>query len=243
MHNLTLDRNGTAGEMDAKILIIDDGLARFLHVGKRSGGFMKKGTAYIKVVVLLGVLLAAGCLVPEKFASDATINKNRSYALTFKGTMVYLPYRMDKSKAPGKDSPEGLAARDAAMTDIEKELLTKEGDTFKKVKYVGNGVFDIEYAAAGELTEPYFFPSHETQLVRFVPEDDGTITIQGSGEEKNWAELKQFGVNVDGKFSLKTDATVVEHNARKTPGLFSKAYVWEIGPGNPPPHMILNVRD
>lgn len=203
---------------------------------------MQRGTTYVKLVVLLGVLLATGCLVPEKFTSDATVNKDKSYALTFKGTMVYLPYRMDQGKAV-KESPERLAAKEAEMASIAKELLTKEGDTFKKVRYVGNGVFDIEYTAAGNLTETYFFPSREMQILRFVPENDGTITIQGSGEDTNWNELKQLGVAVDGKFSLKTDAEVLEHNAGKTPSLFSKAYVWEIGPGNRPPHMVLKSSD
>lgn len=196
-------------------------------------------TSSVNWLVILGIVLSAGCLVPEKFTADSVLNKDKSYSFTFKGTMVYLPYRMEQAEGR-KESSDRLAAREAEMAaEIEKELLTKEGDTFKKVRYAGNGVFDIEYSTAGVLTQTYFFPGHDAQIIRFVPEKNGTITVQGSGEDKNWAEMEQLGVKVKGVFSLKTDAEVLEHNAGKTPGLFSRAYVWNIGPGNPPPHMIL----
>lgn len=200
---------------------------------------MRIKSFFINGVVLLGVLLAAGCLVPEKFTADSILNKDKSYAFTFKGTMVYLPYRMEKPRE-GKEASARFAAQEAKMAeDIKRELLTKNGDTFKKVTYAGNGVFDIEYVAKGTLDEPYFFLSRESRLISFAPQKNGTIVVSGGPKNDDWTQLEQLGVNVKGVFSLKTDAEVLEHNAKKTPWLFSKAYAWDIGPGNPSPHMIL----
>lgn len=200
---------------------------------------MRIKSFFINGIILLGIVLAAGCLVPEKFTADSILNKDKSYAFTFKGTMVYVPYRMEKPKE-GKEAAAAFAAQEAKMAkEIEQELLSKHGDTFKKVHYAGNGVFSIEYAAKGTLVETYFFPNRDSRVISFSPQENGTIVVSGGPKDEDWTQLEQLGVNVKGVFSLKTDAKVLEHNARKTPGFFSKSYVWDIGPGNPSPHMIL----
>lgn len=196
---------------------------------------------YKVVLAALLMLSLAGCLVPEKFTSDAVMNRDRHYAFNYSGTMVHVPYRMEKNEKAkaGKETSAASAAREAEMAKLEKQLQAKDGGAFRKVRYLGNGVFVIEYSASGVLTKPYYFPGPEAQIIRFVPEKNGTVTVQGSGKDKDWAELKKLGLEVKGVFSLTTDAEVLEHNAGKTPGLLSKAYVWEIGPGNPVPRMIL----
>lgn len=201
----------------------------------------KRPCWYRVVLAALLVLSLAGCLVPEKFTSDAVVNRDRHYAFNYSGTMVHAPYRMEKSEKArlGKETPAASAAREAEMTKLEKQLQAKDGGAFRKARYLGNGVFGVEYSTSGVLTKPYYFPGPEAQIIRFVPEKNGTVTVQGSGKDKDWAELKKIGLEVKGIFSLTTDADVLEHNAGKTPGLLSKAYVWEIGPGNPVPRMVL----
>lgn len=199
---------------------------------------MKRRKKGFGVLILAGVLLVSGCLVPEKFTAEATLNRDKSYSFAYTGTMVFLPYRMEQGGA-GDDSGKGKDTRDAKMAVIARELREKEGGSFRKADHVGNGVLDVDYAVAGTLAETYYFPSREAPVISFEPKADGTLVVEGKVKEKDWEELKKIGIEVAGKFSLKTDAEVVEHNAEKTPGLFSGAYVWTIGPGKPPPLMIL----
>lgn len=203
---------------------------------------MKIRKTQVGLLVALGVMVAIGSLAPETFTADATVNRDRSYAFSYRGPMVYRPYHLDREGA-AEDSDDAKAARDGTMAEIAKTLVAEKDGAFRKVEYVGNGVFDVEYAGAGVLGETCFFPSHEARIIRFDPQDDGTIVIQGEIGKKDWVTLKKAGVELSGEFSVKTDAEVVGHNASKTPGLFSSVYGWKIGLNDPAPHMILKSSD
>jgi hypothetical protein len=198
-------------------------------------------------LIIMGML--PGCILPEKFTAEATIHKDTSYSLSYKGTMVDVSFLRQlnavRKKGRGEASTASLnrwAADETAWAAEMRAELLNDG-TFKNVQYAGNAVFNIEYVATGALTAPYHFFDSQFPILSFVPEENGVIIVRSGVKEGGWAELEETGVKIQGVFSLKTDAEVLEHNAGKTPGLFSKAYVWEIGPDKPVPNMALKIKD
>jgi hypothetical protein len=178
---------------------------------------MKKLTS----IVLLSICATlTGCLVPEKFVASVTLKPDASYIYKYDGTaafaMALLAIR-DKGSLPAKDEA-GLRA------DAEK---SKKNPLFKKFDYVGQGryelVLDEQVAEGNQPTQMKFFS--------VIKDKDSVYSItQLPIKPNDAAQLKTLGVNVNGKFDvvLPSDFVVLSHNAKSAPGVFSKAYSWDI---------------
>lgn len=192
-------------------------------------------------------LILWGCvLTPGKFVSTLDIGADRSFAFTYVGEVYAVDMGKeftkglkdsDTDKTPtdskgDEASLTAIAAQDAkgdakdgedseAKNRAIAEALSKEAG-FRKVQYVGNGKFEIDYAASGKLTYPFLFPfSSDAEvifpfvMVELRGADRIRVKAPAFGADSSKSSLADAGSatsKVDGTFTLTTDAEIVSQN-------------------------------
>lgn len=183
--------------------------------------------------LLLPLMLAACVLAPGKFTATLTINADRSFAYTYQGEI----YAMDPGKqmaggmrgASEGDKPDpAKAARDKAEFDrkaseIAAALRREAG--YRKVDYLGDGRFVVDYAISGRLTHHFVYPFNldAEAIIPFVAVElraDGKVRVKApafareSGMSAAPPGMGDAGGNtkLDGVFTLDTDAEVISQN-------------------------------
>ena len=142
-----------------------------------------------------------------------------------------------------------------SAAEIAQRLSGQAG--FKRVTYQGGGIYDVEYAIAGQLTYDYAFPTIERmpQVLPFIVLNrraNGEVRIDsplmqqaamampggnaaqffaqlGAKDGKAAAEMKDFPV-VDGHFTLITDGVILSNNTEHgaKPVAGGKQLDWDI---------------
>ena len=202
-------------------------------------------------LVLAAPLLLVGCLLaPGKFTSTLVVNADRTFTYTYQGevysfdmsqAMKDLPGKGDDEdggksstsltqagwqKTPAKpdDDADTKAAADAHNRAIA-EALSKEAG-FRKVEYLGDGRFMIDYQISGKLDRTFVFPYNLDAgiIMPFIviePRANGTIRIKAPGfanDAKDMAgggmptDTSKMASKLDGTFTLDTDAELVSQN-------------------------------
>ena len=202
--------------------------------------------------------LLAGCLfAPGKFASTLSVNADRSFAFTYVGEV----YSVDPSdeiargigdmkanggKAPAADqSPEAEAKAKAEADRKNQEIadmLSKEAG-YRRVTYMGDGRFVIDYAIKGMLDHDFIYPFNmDAEIVfPFIAlelRNGGTVRMKApafaKGDDKSPASgLGDGGSSkLDGVFTLDTDAEVVSQNNEDGVKLVNgrKTIIWKATP-------------
>ena len=201
-------------------------------------------------LVLLAPFMLVGCLLaPGKFTSTLTINADRTFTYTYSGevygfdmdqAMKDMPSGEDDKKTgasldkvafqkddKGKkdDRADTKANRDAENRALAEKLSKEAG--FKKVEYVGDNKFLIDYSITGKLDHAFLFPYNLDAgiIIPFVAVElraNGTVRIKAPGfanEKDSTSALGGMGPDtskaaskLDGTFTLDTDAELVSQN-------------------------------
>lgn len=207
-------------------------------------------------LVFLAPLMLVGCLLaPGKFTSNLTINADRTFTYSYVGevygfdmddAMKNMPgadskddktdgVSLDKvsfgvgfqKKDGGKkdDSADTKAALDAKNRAMAETLAKEQG--FRKVEYLGDNKFMIDYQISGKLDHTFLFPYNLDAgiIIPFVAVEvraNGTVRVKAPGfanDSKDTAGMGGMGADtsktaskLDGVFTLDTDAAIVSQN-------------------------------
>jgi len=185
------------------------------------------------VAVLAAPMMLASCvLTPGKFTSTLTILADRSFTFTYAGEVYALnddgamKSLMSDSKSKDKPDPAEAARRKAeteAHNQAIAEALRKE-EGYRRVDYMGDGRFVIDYAISGSLNHAFVFPfnADAEAVLPFLTVElrkDGMVRVAAPGfanDSTTTAGMPMPGGDVssklDGTFTLSTDATIVSQN-------------------------------
>lgn len=182
---------------------------------------MKKG--FSVVLILCQALLLTACLLPEKFEVSFTFKPDGRYAYRYDGTVVGIPAVMEIHE-------EGSLS--SKLEEELKEWVAENYTELEKMEYLGSGRYE---ASVSRELEPELEPSTPRDkffdFIKVTKDEDGVITLSGSGASKDEADyMKGIGVSTDGdlRVYLPENATVVYHNAKRSPGGLNQAYEWDL---------------
>ncbi len=219
--------------------------------------------ARLATLLLLPLALASCVLAPGKFTSLLTVNADRSFSFSYAGEVINAepeggPMGMsgkgDGTQSEGDDPAETARqkARKKAEADVKNRAiaasLSKEAG-YRKVTYLGDGVFMVDYAVTGTLDHAFLWPFNidAEVILPFVAielRQDGVVRVkapafanEGSGATPGMsgmpgADALQGASKLDGVFTLNTDAAIISQNNEdgvKTVGA-RKTMVWRATP-------------
>ena len=209
----------------------------------------------LALVLLAPLLLVGCLLAPGKFTSTLTINADRTFTYSYQGevyafdvnqAMKDMPSGGDDDatkktdgvslqntgfqkgdKKSGKDDAKTDAEAQAAADVKNREMaatLSKEAG-FRKVDYVGDNKFVIDYQISGKLDHSYLFPYNLDAgiIIPFIAVEiraNGTARLKAPGfanDSKDSAggmgpDASKASAKLDGTFILDTDAEIVSQN-------------------------------
>ncbi|MBY0521021.1 MAG: hypothetical protein K2P79_11430 [Sphingomonas sp.] len=197
-------------------------------------------------VLLLPVALGSCLLSPGKFVSRLTINADRSFAFTYVGEVIdgerggegLKSTDEDASKRTPAEMKEEAAKAAAAKKETEAKrraiaaALSKEAG-YRKVTYVGEGKFLVDYAVSGRLSHDFIWPFNLDAEVIFPfiaieLRQGGVVRVKApafANDDSNKPQMPGMpglpgmpgggasGSNqLDGTFTLDTDAEIISQN-------------------------------
>ncbi|MES2097255.1 MAG: hypothetical protein V4459_10900 [Pseudomonadota bacterium] len=220
-------------------------------------------------LVLLAPLMLLGCLLaPGKFTSSLVINADRSFTYTYSGE-VYAFDMNDAMKGmgtPGGDEDDktktsldkvGFQKKDAAPKEPDADTKA-DNDTknralaaalakeigYRKVEYLGDNKFMIDYQISGKLDHTFIFPYNLDAgvILPFVAVElraNGTVRIKAPGFANDSKDTSGVGgdagkaaAKLDGTFTLDTDAELISQNNEEgaTTSGARKIVTWKASP-------------
>lgn len=216
----------------------------------------------LKLLALMLPLLLWGCVItPGKFVSTLDIRADRSFAFTYAGEVWALDLgdqfkglADDKDEATPavtpaawQDTADETAKKARAQAELERKraaiavALAKEAG-YRKVAYLGQGRFAIDYAISGTLTHGFVYPFNVDAEAVFpfiaieLRGKDGirmkAPAFAGGSGTKGMPGTEGFGDKLDGTFTLTTDAEIVSQNTEDGPaaGPRGKTVTWKASP-------------
>lgn len=229
----------------------------------------KWGGAAWRMAALLPLMLLGSCiLTPGKFVSTLDIRADRSFTFTYVGQVVATDMG-DGMKSLDSGDEETDAQGDAALIETTldgkqprmrriaeaaqddearmqaiAESLAKE-DGFRSVKYVGNRMFEVDYAITSRLTHGFVFPFNPDAqaAIPFLAIElrkDNRVRVQAPGFADSSDKMgggmgggaMPGASQLDGSFTLTTDARIVSQNQEDgaTDGPRGASITWKVGP-------------
>ncbi|MFK7842381.1 MAG: hypothetical protein AB8B54_08950 [Sphingorhabdus sp.] len=231
-------------------------------------------TLFAKLFTALSIpLLLTGCLlIPGKFDSHLKLMNDGSYSFTYNGQM-----QMAEGDDNPMSSPPGMADEDsmengaqgggqqnAAMSSIfggaiagNDESLEKfatqlsKYDGWNKVEYMGDNLFEVEYAVTGNFDQNFAFPTIPGATMQFpfvqiirrsggelevlTPAMAGAGGLAGAmGPMPPGGTSKSKAQPIDGSFTIETNGEVLSNNTAD--GYTSKGMVkklhWKVNEAN-----------
>eukprot|EP01037_Dinobryon_pediforme_P012113 gene12113-12198_t len=150
----------------------------------------------------------------------------------------------------------GMNASDPRAPALLAEALRRQAG-WRKVEYRGNGVFMVEYDAAGRLDHDFTFPTIEHMpmimpLVTVMRHADGAVRIDAPGFAPGLANLGALGAMIpgqkggadvgamkgmppmDGTLAVTTDGTILANNTEDGPSGAGPAHTltWHVSTGH-----------
>jgi len=226
----------------------------------------------IALVLLLPFALASCVLTPGKFVSTLKIDADRHFTFTYVGEVIALqdddmtkglgdmtapsstdPASADddgtptlqqivlqKRDAPSDDSAAKKAAADAKNRAMAATLSKEAG--YRKVTYLGNGKFSIDYTISGTLDHGFVYPYNidAEAVFPFIAIElraNNTVRMKAPGYA-NANDSKGMGMpgmdktasQLDGVFTLDTNAEIVSQNNEEGPVTTAgrKTITWKV---------------
>ena len=204
-------------------------------------------------LALIAPLLLAGCLlIPGKFESQLRLMNDGTYSFTYNGEMQ-MPEDDDQSMSSQSGMPEdaadsGSAANKAqannalsamfggavpgdeeGMKEFAAQLAKYEG--WNRVEYMGDNVFEVEYAISGRFDQMFAFPTvpgatMQFPFVQIIRRRGGELEVltpamAGPGGlagamgpmPMGSASKKPKMQPIDGTFTIVTDGDVLGNNS------------------------------
>jgi len=200
------------------------------------------------LALFLPLALASCVLAPGKFVSTLRIDADHHFTFSYVGevyaldmsdgmkglgdtpsdsatpassdggapTMQHLAFQSEDKPDPAKKK----AATDARNREIAAALSKEAG--YRKVTYVGDGKFQIDYSVSGTLDHAFVFPYNldAEAVFPFVVVElraNGTVRVKAPGfaaddNTKSVPGAGQQTSKLDGVFTLDTDAEIVSQN-------------------------------
>lgn len=211
----------------------------------------------VALALLLPFALASCVLAPGKFVSALRIDADHHFSFSYVGE-VYALDMSDSMKGLGdtpgehatpasfqasesEDPAKKKAAADARNREIAAALSKEAG--YRKVTYVGDGKFQIDYAVSGTLDHAFVFPYNldAEAVFPFVVVElraNGTVRVKAPGfaaddNSKSVPGAGQQTSKLDGVFTLDTDAEIVSQNNEEgaTAGTTGRRTIgWKVTP-------------
>ncbi len=176
------------------------------------------------------LLLLNSCFVPEKYEAEIRFTKMGAYGISYDGVLTQAPFFSELARGNIKDTDP-----DAAQSIKGYLAQLKRDSSFKEVRSIGRGRFQVRYLREGNFRGEHqmvTFVSRQAPVFRLRTFEDGRISISGSGAGRQYApKLQEVGLSTQGLFRVVTDAVVIEHNAqfvRKAPTPGYTMYDWRI---------------
>ncbi len=221
---------------------------------------------WVRLLLILAMpLVLTSCLfTPGKFTATLDIGADRSFAFTFVGEVISVDPSAEMAKGmagmmaagaakggPGKSAattPSPTATADAKAELDRKnrqiaETLSKELG-YRKVDYLGDGRFMVDYAIKGVLDHDFVYPVNLDAAAIVMPfialelRNGSTVRVKAPAFAKAGTDGPFGGMSdaatskLDGIFTLSTDAEIVSQNNEdgvKTVG-GRKTIVWHATP-------------
>jgi len=190
--------------------------------------------ARLAALLLLPLALSSCVLSPGKFTSTLTIDANRHFAFSYAGEVINAEADNGATTNDGDDPKQAARekARKKAEADVKNRALaaalSKEAG-YRKVAYLGDGVFMIDYAISGTLDHGFVWPFNidAEVILPFVAielRQDGIVRVKAPafGDEGSKGAPTMSGMpggemmkgpnRLDGTFILDTNATIISQN-------------------------------
>ena len=208
----------------------------------------------LALVLLMPFALASCVLTPGKFVSTLRIDADRHFTFTYLGEVVALDIGDDMMKGLGdtpaedatdptsgdgtatlqqlafqdkaddsKDAAIKKAATDAKNRTIAATLAKETG--YRKVTYLGDGKFSIDYAISGTLDHSFLWPYNVDAEIMFPfiaveLRANNTVRIKAPAFANDNSKTSSMGMpgmdktasQLDGVFTLDTNAEIVSQN-------------------------------
>ena len=193
-------------------------------------------------LVLLAPFLLLGCvLTPGKFTSNLTINADRTFTYTYTGEVYGFDLEGAMKGLGDEKKPDGATLDKVAFqtgdkkggetsaADVRNRVLAdalRKEQGFRKVEYLGDNKFMIDYSVSGTLDHAFVFPFNVDAgvIVPFIAVElraNGTVRVKAPGfanESKDGAaamadKATKTASKLDGLFTLDTSAEIVSQNA------------------------------
>lgn len=213
--------------------------------------------ARLAALMLLPLALASCVLAPGKFTSTLTVNADRSFAFSYIGEVINADSdgaamgdqssSDDNPAETAKNKAKKKAEADAKNRAIAAKLSKEAG--YRKVAYLGDGVFMIDYAVTGRLDHALVWPFNidAEVILPFIAielRQDGVVRVKApafANEGKSGspavsgmpgAESLQGLSRLDGVFTLDTDAEIISQSSEDGVKLAGgrKIMVWQATP-------------
>ncbi|GAA0333485.1 hypothetical protein GCM10009087_49650 [Sphingomonas oligophenolica] len=224
-------------------------------------------------VLLLPFVLASCVLTPGKFVSTLKIDADRHFTFTYVGEVIALqdddmtkglgdmatpsptdPASTDDDGTPTLqqialqkgDSADNPAAKKAAADAKNRAIataLSKEAG-YRKVTYLGDGKFSIDYAISGTLDHGFVYPYNidAEAVFPFIAVElraNNTVRMKAPGyananDSKGMSApgMDKSASQLDGVFTLDTNAEIVSQNNEEGPVTTAgrKTVTWKVSP-------------
>lgn len=166
--------------------------------------------------------------------------------------------RATKKKSDAQAAQMLLGGIDPSNPESGKEIAAKlrRQAGWKKVEYLGDGKFDVDFAISGKLDHDFIFPTFEgfpmsNAFVQVIARQDGTVRIDAPGFGPQAGGQAMAGMMsgmasgnddsngpvslAEGSFAIVTDGEVLANNTDEgaTAAPTGKALSWKINPRTP----------
>lgn len=163
-------------------------------------------------------LAVAGCLPPDDYRAEVTLDKSGAFATRFDGDLAHLIALRDLN-AGRIDA----AAADTAFAEALKEVSGVVADTRREP-----GVHTAAFARAGQLNPGVNALPGPARFLLVEVKDGKAVVATPTFTDYQLKQLKGFGRQSRGEVCVRTDAQVLSHNAQATPDRADGCYLWKL---------------
>jgi len=224
------------------------------------------------VLAMVAPLLLAGCLlIPGKFESQLRLMNDGTYSFTYRGQMQLADdgkaAERAETEASDTSPPDEKDQKNAAVRSIfggavpgDDEGLKKfaeqlaKYDGWNRVEYMGDNLFEVEYAVSGHFDQMFAFPTipgstMQFPFVQIIRRSGGELEVMTpamagpGGLAGAMGNLPLKGASdqpkmqpIDGIFTIVTDGEVLANNTRDGLAISgsTKSLRWQVdGTGGP----------
>jgi hypothetical protein len=165
------------------------------------------------LVVLLGLaVILSSCVIPEKYTLDITVDKQSTYSVTFKGTLLFLMALAEK-----EESGEISADTDNQIKNMFDDWVAAE-PAISNYEYRQDGRAYLEYTTSVsdgsrlDLTNSFQMP------LIISTDENGNVIIEETAVEDTDGMFEAFsnlGYSMDGTIRITSELPIIDASGLK----------------------------